>query len=198
MVGCDFLVNLEQKKSARMEESILDYHQILAKVGLYLLEFKSAKVHERRAIVEGIGAVKWRPPSPNHYKINFDGAVFSDVEVAGLGVVICDSYGRVMGSLAERVPLLTLAAMVEALACRRALLFAKELCIFDVVFERDAELIIKALLGKDVHHPEYGHVIQDSLVLATEFRFCKFDHVKRLGNLVAHFLARCSKSSNEL
>lgn len=142
-----------------MGESVLDYHQIQARAGLYLLEFKSAKVCERRAVAEGIGAVRWRPPSPYHYKINFDGVVFSDVEAARLGVVICDSYGRVMGSLAERVPLLTLAAMVEALACRRALLFAKELYIFDVVFEGDAKLIIKALLGREVHHPEYGHVI---------------------------------------
>ena len=76
-----------------------------------------------------------------------------------LGVVIHDSYGRVIGSLAERIPLPISAAMVEALACRRALLFAKELCIFDAVFEGDAELIIKALLGREVHHPEYGHVI---------------------------------------
>ena len=76
-----------------------------------------------------------------------------------LGVVIHDSYGRVIGSLAERIPLPILAATVEALACGRVLLFAKELCIFDSVFERDAELIIKALLGKEVHYLEYGHVI---------------------------------------
>ena len=49
-----------------------------------------------------------------------------------------------------------------------------------------------------MHHPNYGHVIQDSLALATEFRFCKFEHVRHLGNSVAHFLARRSKSSNEL
>ena len=49
-----------------------------------------------------------------------------------------------------------------------------------------------------MHHPEYGHVIQDSLALAAEFRFCKFEHVRRLGNSVVHFLARRSKSSNEL
>ena len=70
--------------------------------------------------------VRWRPPSPNHYKINFDGAVFSDVEATGLGVVIHGSCGRVIGSLAEHVPLLTSIAIVEALAYRMALLFAKE------------------------------------------------------------------------
>lgn len=64
-----------------------------------------------------------------------------------------------IGSLAECVPLLISAATVEALTYRRVLLFAKELCIFNAVFEGDAELIIKVLLGREVHHPEYGHVI---------------------------------------
>lgn len=120
------------------------------------------------------------------------------MEVAGLGVVIHDSYVRMMGSLAECVPFPTLVATVEAFAYRRALLLAKELCILDAVFEGDAELIIKVLLGREVSHPEYGHVIQDSLILGAEFRFCKFNHVKRLGNSVAYFLARRSKSSNKL
>ena len=68
----------------------------------------------------------------------------------------------------------------------------------DTVFEGDAEQIIKALLAKEVHQPEYGHVLQDSLVLAFGFRVCMFTHVKRVSNSVAHFLARRSKSGNEL
>lgn len=117
---------------------------------------------------------------------------------AGLGIVICDSCGRVMGSLAKHIPIPTAAATVEALACRRALILAKELSIFVTMFKGDAELIIKALLAKEVHHLEYGHVIQDTLVLATKFWIYKFTHVKHVGNSVAHFLARRSKSGNEL
>nr|POF05551.1 hypothetical protein CFP56_18066 [Quercus suber] len=94
------------------------------------------------------------------------------VEATELGIVIRDSFGRVISSLAKRVPLPSLVATVEALACRRALLFAKELCIFKAVVEGDAEVIIRALQGREVLHPEYGHVIQDSLALATEFCFC--------------------------
>lgn len=74
----------------------------------------------------------------------------------------------------------------------------KELSFFDIVCEGDAELIIKALLARDVHHSEYGHNIQDSLILAYEFQVCKFTHVKCVGNTVAHFLARWSKLGNKL
>lgn len=60
------------------------------------------------------------------------------------------------------------------------------------------EAIIKALLVKDGNHLEYEHVLDNALSLAAEFHYCMFAHVKRLGNLVAHFMARCAKSGNEL
>ena len=138
------------------------------------------------------------PPISPLYKTNFDGALFSDLGAADLGVVIRDSCGLVVGALVERIPILISAAIVEALAYRRALYFANELSICELVCEGDAEVIIRALLSKEVVHLEYGHVLQDSLVLANDFRICNFVHIKRVGNLVAHFLARLAKSSNEL
>ena len=64
--------------------------------------------------------------------------------------------------------------------------------------EGDAEVIMKALLIKDGSHRKYGHVLNDALSLAAEFRFCIFTHVKLLGNSIVHILARCAKSGNEL
>ena len=85
--------------------------------------------------------------------------------------------------------------MVEALACKRVMIFAKELR----VFEGDAKVIVKAILSKDSNHPEYGQVLSDVLVLATDFHVCNYSHVKRSGNSVAHFLARkCYKFDVEL
>ena len=79
-----------------------------------------------------------------------------------------------LGAVAERISIPISPAIVEALACRRAMLFARELSIPEAIFEGDAELIIKALRIREVNHPEYGHVIQDSLVLASYFRVCSF------------------------
>ena len=80
--------------------------------------------------------------------------------------------------------------MVEALACRRALYFVKELSIFEVSVEGDSEVIIKAILAGDVAKPKYGHVINDILFVANDFRCRNFSHVKCIGNSVAHFLAK--------
>ena len=113
-------------------------------------------------------------------------------------MVVRDSIGRVIAALSEKIPLPCSAATVEVLACRRALIFAKDLSIFDTVVEGGIEVIIKVILTEDVSHPEFALVISNVLVLAAGFRFCSFSHVKRIGSSVAHFLARCSKSSNEL
>ena len=112
--------------------------------------------------------------------------------------MIRDYHGRVIGAMAERIPVPTCAEIVEALACQRALTFARELNISNVVFEGDAEIIIRSLLARDVSHSEYGHVIQDVLFFAFGFRVCTFTHVKCLGNSVAHFLAKRAKLGNEL
>nr|POE66068.1 putative ribonuclease h protein [Quercus suber] len=159
-----------RRNAARRDESILEYHQIRSKAEVYLLDFKTAQKDDRRVAAATTRAPRWIPPIPNHFKINFYGAVFSELNAAGLGVVIRDSCGRVVGALAERIPIPTSAAIVEALACRRALIFAKELNLMDTVFEGDAKQIIKALLAKEVHQPENGHVLEDSLVLASDFR----------------------------
>lgn len=112
------------------------------------MEFKFAQGHGRDC-----KGARWVPPTPNQYKINFNGAVFFDVDAMGLGVIIHDACGQVIGSLAKRILILISEATVEALACRRALLFVKELRIFDTMCEGDAELIIKALRDREVHHP---------------------------------------------
>ena len=90
----------------------------------------------------------------------------------------------------ERLSLPTSPAMVEALACRNALVFAKELCVSECFVEGDAEVIINAILARDTRNLEYGHLTGDILVLATDLGLCNFSFVKYIDNLVAHFLAR--------
>jgi len=99
------------------------------------------------------------PPISPIYKINFDRALFSELDAARLGVVICDSSGQVIGALSKRISIPISVATVEALACQRALIFAEGLSIFKAIFEGDVKVIIKALLAGEVDQPEYGHVI---------------------------------------
>ena len=127
-----------------------------------------------------------------------DGACFPTEGVIGLGAVIRDASSQVHGALAQRIKISCSAITMEALACHRAMIFAKDEGVMDCIFEGDAKNIIKAILASYSSHPEYGIVISDILKLAGVFSFCNFSHVKRLGNSIAHFLARYSKSRCEL
>nr|XP_023895477.1 uncharacterized protein LOC112007374 [Quercus suber] len=120
---------------------------------------------------------------------NFDGAFFQDIAAAGLGVVIRDHEGKVIGALFERIALPTFVDDVEALACRRAISFALKIGPQVVVFET----IIKSLNSDEVCLAPFGHLIEDSLQLISSFRYFAFSHVKRKGNYVANKLAKLAK-----
>lgn len=51
-------------------------------------------------IVQVPNQLHWSPPDQNQYKANFDGSVFKRTNSAGLGVIIRDNKGAVIGALA--------------------------------------------------------------------------------------------------
>lgn len=187
-----------QHNSERLGESAIKVSIIRSKAEPLTLDFQSTSIPRSRPDPILSRPTSWKPPTFPLYKINFDGATFKDQGVAGLGVVIHYSHGLVIGVLLECILLPLSTAIVAALACRRALTFAKELSIFKSIVKGDVEVIVRALLAKDGSHLEYGHVLNDALSLVAKFRFCMFTHVKRLGNLAAHSLARRAKSGSEL
>ena len=68
--------------------------------------------------------------------------------------------------------------------------FLQKNCVSECFVEGDAEVIINAILARDTRNLEYGHLIGDILVLAIDLGLYNFSFVKRIDNLVAHFLAR--------
>lgn len=82
------------------------------------------------------------PPKPHWYKINFDGAIFTQDNTVGLGVVIKNNEGLTMASLSQQVPLPSMVIKVEVLSERRALEFALEIGLDHMVLE-DSEILFK-------------------------------------------------------
>ena len=176
----------------------VEIHSIQYQAQSFLQDFLLVQNAQFQSSTASDRSVKWIPPIPPHCKVNFDAAFFSSDGTAGLGVVIRDSSGKVLHALAQRIvkPISVVAA--EALACRRAMDFAKEHGKLDCIFEGDAEVIVRAIRSSNFSHLEYGNVICDVLFLKNVFSFCDFSYVKRQGNVVAHCLARSSKSGCEL
>ena len=140
---------------------------------------------------------QWRPPPPSAYKINFDGATFIDTDLVGLGVVARDSNGMVIAFLSERIRLPTMAADLEALACRRAILFALKIGLQDVVFEVDSEVIINHLKADQPCLTAFGHIIEEARALSAKLREASYSHTRRKSNKVADKLAKLAKNLYE-
>lgn len=69
----------------------------------------------------------WMPPPANLVKINFDNAVFSKENISGIGVVVRDENGLVLGSCSKRLPQAYSAMEVKAMAAATALVFANDI-----------------------------------------------------------------------
>nr|POE85249.1 putative ribonuclease h protein [Quercus suber] len=137
-------------------------------------------------------SVRWKPPPPGLVKVNFDGTLFSTQSSAGLGLVVRDSAGLVLAALSQEIPLPTSVETLEVIAARRALLFAKELGFEREMIEGDSEIIINAIREQTLLASDLGHILEDIHVLSRSFCSISFHRVKRLGNCVAHRLARRS------
>ena len=104
---------------------------------------------------------RWKPPASGELKANFDGAVFVDSDEAGIGVVIRNENGEVMAALSEKIALPPSEETWELLAKRKAAMFAVELGFQHVIFEDDAEGVIKALSQRDPTQSPIGHLVKD-------------------------------------
>ena len=138
---------------------------------------------------------RWVPPDAEMYKVNYDEACFVDEEKAGIGVVVRNDRGQVMGFLAEKIEMPPTVEVLEVMATRRAMIFMEELGFRHAVFEGDFELVVKALVGLCLDRSSIGHIIKDCKSLRGVFQTCSFSHVRRQGNGVAHALARRARMS---
>ena len=137
-------------------------------------------------------SIRWKPPPPGMVKVNFDGTLFSTKSSVGLGIVVRDQAGLVLAALSQKIPLPTLVETVKVIVARRALVFAKELRFERVMVEGDSEVIVKAIREKSLLSSVLGHILEDIHVLSSSFSSISFHHIKRIGNCVAHRLARRS------
>ena len=80
--------------------------------------------------------------------------------------------------------------MAEVLAARRAMRFATELCLFQVIIEGDCSRVIVALKGFGRCRTLFGHIVDESKRIGGTLRSCLFQHVRREGNMLAHCSAK--------
>ena len=103
----------------------------------------------------------WLPPPAGHYKLNFDAAMFSDPPFTGYGAVIHNENADVMASFSVHGSKAVDSSEAELLACRRAIQFAIEMGITDVVIEGDNAMIKGSIAKMDLSGAWLGHIFVD-------------------------------------
>ena len=84
-------------------------------------------------------------------KINFDGAVFSKENKSGIGVVVRNENGLVLGSCTKRLSQAYSATEIKTMVATTTLVFASELGVRQAILEGDSMAVIKAL--KEFEYP---------------------------------------------
>ena len=137
---------------------------------------------------------QWCPLEQGLVKVNFDAALFKHKNSARLGAIVRDWRGANLGALSMPVLLSSTIAELEALACLRAIQFATNLGLQRVIFEGDLTTIISAVSHGYSVMVSFGNIIDDVRHLLPRFSVVSFNHVHRLGNVVADALAKKASS----
>ena len=116
--------------------------------------------------------------------------MFRDDNLAGAGVIVRNENGRVIASMAESFQLPFSVTIVEVIAAKKALQFAKDLGLSSIVLEGDSKITIDGLMGEDSSLAEYGHLIDEAKEIAKKLVEVEFNHVQRQANNVAHNITR--------
>ena len=162
----------------RERQPVWDVGDTMKRARELLQEFNDVQDIPTRFVIPRV-ETRWQPLGARLFKINFDGAMFEDRKLAGLGAVIRDESGLIIAALNQKVPLPSSVDMVEALAARRALIFAYEICIFKAVVEGDSLKVIQALNNPKPNRTQLGHIISDIQSLGAGMQFCNFIHTRR-------------------
>ena len=143
------------------------------------------------------GRFSWRPPQNGRYKVNVDGAVFSRPKSSGIGVVIRNEDGLIMGAMSKNLPFPLGALEVEAKALEGGIELARDLGLWEVEFESDAQVVVKAVTGIEPGPSSIMKVVEGIRMGLSSFKFWSLNHICRKCNNAAHILARTSTSRNE-
>ncbi|XP_075635214.1 uncharacterized protein LOC142607567 [Castanea sativa] len=111
----------------------------------------------------------WKAPHPELVKINSDGAIFPNLNKAGIGVVIRDNKGLILASCSKKLPKAYSGEEIEALAAALALSFASDIGFSRAFLEGDLWTVYRALMGDDYSMASFGLLIKDAKFEAQKF-----------------------------
>lgn len=140
---------------------------------------------------------KWKPPPVGCLKINCDSSLDLHAGKAGVGIIIRDHLGSVLECAALRKRAIDFVPTLEAMAIFYGLKLAVNRGADHIIVESDAEMLINNIKHGVPTCSVFGNFVDGILEFAAGFSSCSFVFQNRLGNKVAHSLARSCLSAIE-
>ncbi|KAL0013888.1 hypothetical protein SO802_000957 [Lithocarpus litseifolius] len=126
------------------------------------------------------------------FKINYGGVVFPQENKSSIGVIIRNSEGLVIASVAQQLSQAYQAAKIEAMAVVRALQFGMEVGLASVIVEGYCEMVAQTLTEVNTGLSIYEQLAKDANLFSDFFSNLLYSHTKSDGNKVAHSMVRLS------
>ena len=101
----------------------------------------------------------WKPPPKSAFKLNFDAAVFFEVNRFSVGAIIRNYKGEIMATMSVRGLAVYSNEEGGLLACRKAIEFGIDVGISKLVIEGDNVNVIKAISLQTTNLSLLGNVV---------------------------------------
>lgn len=141
--------------------------------------------------------VKWQVPDVDTIKVNFEPALDLDGGRIGIGVIARNNSGDIVLVKAGLAYARGDAERAEAMAALEAVQVARAHGVWQrIVFEGDAQTIVRALEGELQRRGDIQLYIDDVISLCSSFNWCKFNFCYRNCNEAAHRIAKWALASD--
>ncbi|KAL5579315.1 hypothetical protein UlMin_011757 [Ulmus minor] len=191
---CILLWRIWFRRNKLIHEQIwLDENSCYSWAKQHLADFLEANHRKEDPSKKGV-ATPWKAPSVGVVKVNSDAAWCSKQKKFGLGSVIRNHTGKVLGSVATPISSSVSVAVAESWALERGASLAKQLGFSAVILESDCLGVTKALDIRSLPVSEISYVFDNIYEICNDFCMYKFSYTPRTGNQVAHSLARLALS----
>ena len=115
----------------------------------------------------------------------------------GIGVVVRNDKGQIMGALSKTLwyPLEALAA--EAKVAETGIIFSWELGLREIILEGDSQIVMNAIASQDPGPIQIQQLVTSIKSWVPKFRAWKTSCTRREGNKAAHLMAKHAKQISE-
>ncbi|XP_042939466.1 uncharacterized protein LOC122274496 [Carya illinoinensis] len=121
---------------------------------------------------------KWTTPPEGEYKLNWDAAINQPLNQVGIGAIIRDCSGQVLGTMLARRELNLSPFTAEAYVVMMAVIFCKEAGFQSVLFEGDSLKVVEGMQKTAKDWSQGGLIIEDTKQMLQDFVSWKFCHTK--------------------